>query len=816
MSSPLPTHTRAVVVGGGVIGCSTAYHLARLGWQDVVVVERKQISCGTTWHAAGLITTLRDTEAQTKLARYSLKLYQDLEAETGQATGFVQCGSVQLAMDADKAEEMRRGCAMARSFGVENHEITPTQVRELFPLAYVDDLVAGFYFPNDGRVNPADVAQALAKGARQRGVKIIEHCAMTGLITEHGRAVGVRTEQGEIRAEVVVLCPGMWGRELGLMTGIDLPLQAAEHYYLISEPIAGLHNKLPILRDPGRCAYAREEAGKILLGFFEPIAAPWGVDGISKNFCFDEIQPDWERMEPYIERAMQRLPLLFETGIRQFFCGPESFTPDHNYLMGRAPYIDKLFVACGFNSLGILSGGGAGQVMAQWINDGIQPMDIWDVDVRRMPASHNNKNFVVARTVESLGIGYQMHWPHRQWETARNVKQSVLHDRVKAAGACFGESAGWERPNWYARAGQAPVYEYNFGRQNWFDNNAAEHRAVRTAVGLFEQSSFGKLLVQGRDAERVLNTIATADVAMAIGRVVYTQFLNQRGGVEADITISRLAADRFLILTPAFTCTHILAWLHDHMPGDAFCVVTDMSSAWATLNVQGPNSRALLAAVSNSRFDNDAFPYATWANIEIGFQTVLCLRLSYTGELGYELYIPTEMALPVYDQLIAAGVDFGLTHCGYHTLNSLRIEKACREWAHDMGPIDSLLEAGLGFTCAWHKPGGFIGRDALLTQRDAGPLQRRLVQFVLDDPAPLLVHNEPILRDGIRVGHTTSAAYGHTLGGSVALGYLHYEDGVTADYVVAGTYQIDQAKRIYTARASLTPMYDAESLRYKS
>ncbi len=813
MTSPLPSHARAVIVGGGVIGCSTAYHLARLGWKDVVVVERKQVSSGTTWHAAGLITTLRDTEAQTKLATYSLKLYQDLEAETGQATGFIRCGSVQLAMTAEKAEEMRRGCAMARTFGVENHEISPAQVRDLFPLAYVDDLVAGFHFPNDGRVNPADVAQALAKGARQLGVRIIENCLMTGLITEHGRAVGVHTEHGDIRAEVVVLCPGMWGRELGLMTGIDLPLQAAEHYYLISEPIAGLHNKLPILRDPGRAAYAREEAGKIMLGFFEPVAAPWAVDGISKDFCFDEIQPDWERMEPYIEKAMQRLPILFETGIRQFFCGPESFTPDHNYLMGRAPYIDGLFVACGFNSLGILSGGGAGYVMAQWINDGVQPMDIWDVDVRRIQPSHNNKNFVVARTYESLGIGYQMHWPNRQWETARNVKQSVLHDRVKAAGACFGESAGWERPNWYARPGQKAEYEYSFERQNWFDNNAAEHRAVREAVGVFEQSSFGKILVQGRDAERVLNRIATSDMAVPVGRVVYTHFLNKRGGVEADLTISRLADDKYLILTPAFTVTHIKAWLHDHTPADACCVVTDVSGAYAMLNVQGPRARDLMRAISSANFDHQAFPYATWQNVEIGFQTALCMRVSYTGEIGYELYIPTEMALPVYDQLVAAGADFGLAHCGYHTLNTVRVEKAFREWAHDMGPLDSLLDAGLGFTCAWDKPGGFVGRDALLAQRDGGPLKRRLVQFLLDDPMPVLVHNEPILRDGVRVGQTTSAGYGHTLGASVAMGYLECAEGVTPEYVAAGSYRIEQANRVYGARASLTPMYDPKRLR---
>ncbi len=810
---PLPQHARAVIVGGGVIGCSIAYHLARLGWQDVVLLERQQISSGTTWHAAGLITTLRDSESQTRLASYSLQLYQALEAETGQATGFIRCGSVQLAMDEAKREEMRRGCAMARTYGVENQEVTPAEIKSLFPLAHVDDLVGGFWFPDDGRVNPADVCQALARGARQRGVAIHEHTAVTGVIREHGRAVGVTTAAGDVRAEVVVLCPGMWGRELGLATGIDLPLQAAEHYYLISEPIEGVHNKLPILRDPGRAAYAREEAGKIMLGFFEPSAAPWAVNGIPENFCFDEIQPDWERMEPHIERAMQRLPVLFDTGIRQFFCGPESFTPDHNYLMGKAPFVDKLFVACGFNSLGILSGGGAGQVMAQWIADGVPPMDVWDVDVRRMQPTHNNKRFVVDRTVESLGIAYQMHWPHRQWETARDVKRSVLHERVAAAGACFGESAGWERPNWYARPGQKAAYEYDFGRQNWFENNAAEHRAVREAVGLFEQSSFAKLLVQGRDAAAVLNRLATADLDLPPGRLAYTQFLNARGGVEADLTVTRLDEDRFLVVTPAFTCTHVHAWIAEHMPRDAACVVTDVSGSWAMLNLQGPNSRALLAAVSDDDFDNAAFPFGSARSVEIGYQSALAMRVSYTGELGWELYVPVEMAVQIYDRLLAAGGEHGLVHCGYHTLNSLRIEKAYREWAHDMGACDTLLEAGLAFTCAWDKPGGFIGREALLAQREAGPLTRRLALFVLDDPEPVLVHAEPLLRNGERVGDTTSAAYAHTLGASAALGYVRCADGVTDDYLTSGEYVIEQANRSHGAKLWLKPPYDPASKR---
>ena len=814
--SSFPTRARAVVVGGGVIGCSVAYHLAKLGWEDVVLLERKQVSSGTTWHAAGLVVLLRDTEAQTRLAQYTLNLYEELQAETDQATGFVRCGSIQLAMTADKVEEMRRGCKMARTFGVDNEEISPAQVKELFPHAYVDDLECGFYFPDDGRVNPADVAQALAKGARQRGVRIFEDTKVTGVIKEGGRAVGVNTDKGDVRAEVVVLCPGMWGRELGLMTGIDLPLQAAEHYYLISEPVEGMHNQLPILRDPGRCCYAREEAGKILLGFFEPGAAPWGVDGIPESFCFDEIQPDWERMEPHIERGMQRLPVLFDTGIRQFFCGPESFTPDHNYLMGRAPYIGNLYVACGFNSLGILSGGGAGYVMAHWINDGVQPYDIWDVDVRRVQPCDNNKSFVVERTVESLGITYQMHWPNRQWETGRDIKRSVLHDRMVAAGACFGASAGWERPNWFARPGQKPEYAYDFGRQNWFENNAEEHRAVREAVGVFEQSSFAKILVQGRDAERVLNRIATADMAMPVGAVAYTQFLNPLGGVEADLTITRLADETFLVVTAAFTTTHVKAWIHENIPEDACCIMTEVTGAYAMLNVQGPNSRALLSEISSADFSNEAFPFGTMQRVEIGYQNAVAVRISYTGELGWELYVPTEMAARVYERLIEVGSSHGLKHCGYHTLNTLRIEKAYREWAHDVGPRDTLIEAGLAFTCAWDKPGGFIGREALLEEREAGTPKRRLVQLLLADPEPMLAHNEPIFRNGELVGYTSSSAYAHTLGACAAMAYIKCAGGVDAAFVDAGSYRIEQANRAYDARASLTPMYDPKNKRTRS
>jgi len=812
----LPTHTQVAIIGGGVIGCSIAYHLIKLGWKDVVVLERKKLTSGTTWHAAGLLTTLRDTESQTKLAKYTQQLYGKLEAETGQATGLIQCGSIQIAESEEKACEMRRGCAMARVFDVESHEISTRELAEFWPLAEVRDVRAAFYFPHDGRVNPTDVTQALMKGARAGGALLFEDTKVTGILTQAGRACGVETNRGTLRAEYVVNCAGIWARDVGLLAGVDVPLLAAEHYYLISEPIEGVHQKLPILRNPESSAYIREEAGgKVMVGFFEPVAAPWGVDGIDESFCFSEIEPDWERMEPYVERAMKRVPALLETGIHQFFCGPEAFTPDHNYLMGEAPNLENFFVAAGFNSLGILSGAGVGLVMSHWIVDGHPPDDVWDVNLRRMHPFRNHIDYLRDRTVESLGIGYQHHWPGRQWTTARGVKKSILHDRVARAGACFGESAGWERPNWYGAPGQPAQYEYGWGRTNWFYAHAEEHRAVREAVGIFEQSSFSKLLVQGRDAQRVLDRIATADLSMPIGRVAYCHFLNERGGVEADLTISRLGEHAYLVVTPAFTHTHVEAWIRGHTPPESICTLTDVTSAYAMLNVQGPHSRDLLQRLCRADLSHAAFPFASVRDLDLGYQTAKALRISYSGELGWELYIPTEYALPVYDALLEAGADLGLRHCGYHALNSLRIEKGYREWSHDMGPADSLLDAGLAFTCAWEKPGGFIGREALLAQREAGPLRRRLVTFLLEDTEPLLYHNEPIYRDGELASHTTSAGYGHTLGGAMAMGYLKCEDGVDADFVSNGRYEIEVNGKRYAAKASLTPFYDPDNRRIR-
>jgi heterotetrameric sarcosine oxidase gamma subunit len=811
----LPRKAGIVIIGGGVIGCSIAYHLTKLGRSDVILLERARLTSGTTWHAAGLLTTLRDSETQTRLASYTQQLYRRLEEETGLATGLIECGSIQLALTAAKVEEMQRGFRAAQSFGIQCEEITREDVQRLWPLAEVSDVIAAFYFPKDGRANATDVTQALAKGARQGGARIVEHCPVTAVERKGGRVAAVVTADGRIETDVVVNCAGMWAREVGRLAGVDVPLQAAEHYYMISDAVEGVHPKLPILRDPGRSSYIREEAGKLMVGIFEPVAKPWRVEGIPHDFTFGEIPPDWDRMQPYLERAIERVPVLASTGIKMLFCGPESFTADHNYLMGEAPNLKGFFIAAGFNSLGILSGGGVGMVMANWIVNGHAPIDVWSVNVRRSHQWQNNPRYLADRVVESLGVGYLDHWPFRQWETARGVKKGILHDRLAAVGACFGESAGWERPNWYARPHQAPQYEYGWGRQNWFENNAEEHRAVRENVGLFEQSSFAKLLVQGRDAEKLLNRLATADCRVAVGKVLYTQFLNERGGIEADLSVTRLADDRFLVVTAAFTATHVMGWLTDHIESSHHCFVTDLSDAWCMLNVQGPKSRELLSSITSGDWSNEAFPFGTAREVRIGYQSALAVRLTYVGELGWELYIPVPFSLGVYDALVEAGGQFGLQHCGYHALNSLRIEKAYREWAHDIGPDDTPLEAGLAFTCAWNKPDGFIGREALLAARDV-PVKRRLVQFLLEDPEPLLYHYEPILRNDRRVGFITSAMYGHTLGGAVGLGYVADPDAVTEGFISSGRFEILIGNRTVAARASLRPMYDAKGTRIRS
>ena len=811
----LPNQASVVIVGGGIVGCSLAYHLTLRGCRDVVLLERKQLTCGTTWHAAGLVGQLRATYNLTRLAQYTTNLYASLEQETGQATGFRQTGSVAIATHQARFEELKRGASMAKCFGLEVQTLTPSEIASLWPGVTVSDVVGGVYLPKDGRTNPIDTTQALAKGAKSRGARIFENCAAQEIVVENGKAVGVRTEFGTIRADMVVNCAGMWAHELGAKAGTTVPLHAAEHFYIVTEPMEGLHSNLPVLRDPDGCAYFKEDAGKLLVGWFEPVAKPWGMKGIPETFSFESLPDDLEHIEPLLAAAMHRTPALEKTGINLFFNGPESFTPDDRYLLGETPEVRNLFVAAGFNSIGIQSAGGAGKVLADWMLDGHPPMDLWDVDIRRVMPFQRNRSYLRDRTVESLGLLYAMHWPFRQPETARGVRRSILHDRLAAHGACFGETAGWERPNWYAPAGVKAEYAYSYGRQNWFDYSAAEHQAVRNAVGIFDQSSFAKFVVQGPDAEAVLNRISANNMSVPVGKVVYTQWLNERGGIEADLTVTREALDRYLVVTAAATQTRDFSWLQRNIPADARAMAIDVSSSMAVLGVMGPRSRELLSQLTEADMSPAAFPFGTSQIIDLGYARVRASRITYVGELGWELYIPTECAPGVFDALMQAAPSVGGRLAGYHALNSLRMEKGYRHWGHDISDEDTPLQSGLGFAVAMKKPGGFIGLEALQAQKEAG-LTRRLVMFALDDATPLLYHNEPICRDGAIVGRISSGMFGHHLGKSLGMGYVECQtQGEAPEAILQGKYEIEVAGVRYSAQPSLAPLYDPSSARIK-
>ncbi len=815
MAGQLPARARAVIIGGGIIGCSVAYHLAKAGWRDVILLERKTLTCGTTWHAAGLVRRVLPTYGLTQLAKYSVDLYLGLEKETGQATGFKQNGSLGIATNPDRWEEHRRGASMAKTCGIEVHEVGPDEAKAMWPLLNVEDVLGAVFFPADGQANPADLTMALAKGARMGGVRIFENTKVTGVRTKGGRVAGVATERGEIAAEIVVNCGGMWAREIGLMCGVAVPLHACEHFYVVTEPIAGVSAELPVLRDMDSCAYYKEDAGKLLIGAFERTAKPWGMDGIPEDFEFGQLPEDFDHFAPVLEGAMHRVPALETVGLQTFFNGPESFTPDNRYMLGEAPELSGFYVAAGFNSIGIQSAGGAGMALAQWIVDGEQPFDLWDVDIRRVQPFQNNKTYLFHRAAEALGLLYDMHWPYRQPETARGVRTSPLYDLLKARGACYGEVAGWERPNWYAPEGVEARYEYAYKRQNWFPYSAEEHRAAREAVALFDQTSFAKFLVEGPDAEAALQRISAGEIAVEPGRIVYTQWLNENGGIEADLTVTRLAEDRFMVVTGGAVAVHDFDWLRRHLPEDARVSLRDVTSAFAVIGVMGPRARALLSTLTEADLSNEAFPFGASREIEVAYAPVRASRVSYVGELGWELYAPSEYARGIAEAILAAGEDFGLRPAGMHAMDSLRIEKAYRHWGHDITGEDTPLEAGLMFACRLDKAVPFIGRDALLRQKETG-VTKRLVQFLLEDPEPLLYHNEPIVRDGAIVGYLSSGNYGHTLGAAVGLGYLRNEGGVDADFVSAGRYEIEIAGERVPARASLRPLYDPKSERLRA
>ena len=808
-SSGLPESARVVIVGGGIIGCSVAYHLADMGCKDVVLLEQSQLTSGTTWHAAGLMTTYGSTsETSIEMRKYTRELYARLAQETGQATGFQPVGFIEVASDADRLEEQRRVLAFNRLHGIDAVEISPAEIEDLFPLANTEDILAGFYTATDGRINPVDVTMALAKGARSRGVKIIQNTAVTGVLSQRGTVTGVRTNKGEIRSEIVINCAGMWARQLGELSGVHIPNQAAEHYYLITDDVEGMSIDLPILEDPSCHAYYREETGGLMIGLFEPDCAPWRVDGIPDDFSFDEIPPDWDRMGGFLERAMSRVPVSMNTGIKKFFCGPESFTPDLNPIVGEAPELRNYFVAAGLNSVGIITGGGLGRVLAHWILNGTADVDITAMNIDRFHPYQCNPEYRRSRALESLGLVYKCHYPNRSPQTARGARKSPFHDRLAAQGAYFKDVSGWESPDWYAPEGHEPkVDKLSWGRENWFGWWEAEHRACREAVIAMDMSFMAKFLVQGRDAGSFLNYISANEVDSHAGMITYTQWLNHTGKLEADLTVIKFDDEKYMVVSSDTAHRHVETWLKRNIGHDQHVIVTDVTSAYGQLNIQGPKSRELLQSLTTADLSNEAFPFRTAREIDIGLARVMCVRITYVGELGYELNIPSEQATHVYDLVVEKGKAFGLRHAGLKALASLRIEKAYRDYGHDIDNTDDPYEVGLGFAVNLKKECDFIGKTECITKKAAAPYSKRLVQLLLKDPQPLMYHAEVVLRDGIPVGEIRAASYGHTLGGAVGLAMIEGEV-VDQTYLDEGKWEVEIAGETYPAIVSFRPLYD--------
>lgn len=804
------------IIGGGIAGCSVAYHLAKKGVSNIALFERKQLTSGTTWHAAGLVTQLRATQNMTELAKYTAELFTTLEEDTGQATGYKQNGAVRLAKTEGRLEELRRGVSMARNFGLESWELSLDEIKERWNPVSLEGVIGGTWMPSDGQVNPADVTMALAKGARMRGARIMEHTGVTRIVVENGRATGVMTEKGHVRAKKVVITGGMWSRDLAASIGATLPLHAAEHFYIVTENIPDLPKELPVMFCYDEHAYYKEDAGKILLGAFEPVAKPWGHNGISPEFCFDSLPEDFDHFEPILEMAVKRVPLLAEAGIQLFFNGPESFTPDDRYLLGAMPEVEGLYCACGFNSVGILSSGGVGRSLAEWIVEEAAPMDLIDVDVSRMQPFQKNKQYLYDRTTETLGLLYDMHWPNKQYKTARNLRRSPLHDRLTKKGARMTEMAAYERPGFFVRGDEPREWTFSFGHQSWFPSVKREVTTTTTNVSVTDQSCYTKFMVEGPDAMTALNCICANDIDVPVGKLVYTQWLNAKGGIEADVTITRISETKYMVVSIVASQTRDMFWMRRNIAEDARCVVYDVTSGLSLLSVMGPNSRELLTRLSKDDLSNESFPFATSREIEIGYATVRASRVTYVGELGWELYVPTEMTAHVYEKLMEVGADLGIDDSGFFALQSMRMEKGYRGWGHDIGPDDTPLEAGLKFAVKMDKFGGFIGRDALARQLEAGPLTKRMVQFQIEEQDLLMHHEEPVWMNGQIVGSITSGNYGHRLGKAFGMGFISHPDGVTADLIGSGDFEVEIACRRVKAKAQLAPWFDPKGERIKS
>ncbi|KRC89423.1 FAD-dependent oxidoreductase [Terrabacter sp. Root85] len=813
----LPSRAEIVVIGGGVIGASVAYHLAHLGRTDVLLVEQGSLSCGTTWHAAGLVGQLRASEAGTRLVQYSTDLYSRLEAETGLGTGYRVCGGLTVARTPERLVALRRTAASAAAYDLDCELLTPDQARERYPLIRVDDVVGAIWLPGDGKTNPTDLTQALAKGARQLGVRIAERVRVTDVLTRDGRAAGVRTDHGDVEADVVVNCAGQWARAVGAMAGVNVPLHSAEHFYVVTEPIEGVHRDLPVLRDPDGWTYVKEEVGGLLVGGFEPEAKPWvSPDRIPYPFEFALLDEDWEHFEVLMESAIHRLPVLAETGIRKFYNGPESFTPDNQFIVGEAPELPGFFVGAGFNSVGIASAGGAGRALAEWVVEGGPTLDLVSADIRRFSPLAGNHAWLRERVVEVLGLHYAVPWPNREPETGRAQRLSPVHDRLVAQGAVLGTRNHWERANVFAPQSQSPRLDYSWDRPTWVDWCVEEQRATRDAVAVFDQTSFSKYLVVGADAERALQWICTADVAVPLGRTVYTGILNGAGTYESDVTVTRTSDREFLVVSSAATTVRDLDWLRRHLPVGADANVVDVTSAYAVLGVMGPRSADLLSALSDDSFDDASFPFGTSREVRLGSAVVRATRITYVGELGWELYVPTELAVGVYDDLFRAGADVGVRPAGYYAIEALRLEKGYRAFGRELTTETGPVAAGLTFACKLGTDVDFLGRRAVEAAKAVTP-PRRVVSFVLGNPAAYPWGGELVLRDGRPVGQVTSAAWGATVGAGVGLALVgdRGTGGATAEWVRTGEWVIDLAGERHPLSVGLRAPLDPQGLRLR-
>jgi 4-methylaminobutanoate oxidase (formaldehyde-forming) len=811
----IPGQARVVIIGGGIIGCSTAYHLAKMGCNDVVLLEQHKLTSGSTFHAAGLVGQLRTNANITQLLGYSVELYKTLEQETGLATGWKMNGGLRLACNQERWIEVKRQATTAHSFGLDMHLLTPQEALDLWPVMDIDDLVGAAFLPTDGQANPSDITQSLASGARKGGVKICEDTRVTGFDFDGDTIRAVHTSNGTIYCERLVICGGQWSHQLGRLAGVNIPLVSVQHQYLVTEKIAGVQTDLPTLRDPDRLTYFKEEVGGLVMGGYEPNPIPWAQQGIPAGFNFTLLDNDWDHFEPLLEQAIARVPALAEAGIKQMFNGPESFTPDGNFILGEAPERKNVFVGAGFNAFGIASGGGAGMALAEWVLNGEPPFDLWPVDIRRFGQPHQDVEWVRKRTLEAYSRHYTMAWPHEENRSCRPCRRSPLYDSLLSQGACFGEKLGWERPNWFAQDEASAVDQYSFGRQNWFEAVGAEHRAVRECVAVFDQSSFAKYRVFGPDAARALSWICANQIDVAVGGVVYTQMLNRRGGIESDLTVTRISENEFYLVTGTGFATHDYDWIRHNIPADYAAGIDDVTSAWAVLSVMGPKSRDVLQTLVRADISPAAFAFASMQELAISGAIVRALRVSYVGELGWELHVPVESALTVYWALISAGETHGIVNGGYRAIESLRLEKAYRAWGADIGPDYNPLEAGLGWAVDLKSQKPFIGRDAILAQKEK-PLLKSLACFTLPEREVVLLGRETIYRDGERVGWLSSAGWGYTMNTNIGLGYVRNAEGVDRDYLVSGTYELEIAGERLTCELQTAALYDPDMLKIKS